>query len=121
MGMCIFRSGDNACPKDFSDKQLGYGRFEDDRTCSSCECSADQGTCTGSYKQYSSRTNGSCEDFVRTLAVPGEVPDVHFAVVYALWSPDQASGSCSVSAESQLVGDVYPQDATTFCCRSNSN
>jgi hypothetical protein len=50
---CIVRTGDVACPAEYSARQVLYGALDDSRRCSACVCAFTATSCTVSYVAFS--------------------------------------------------------------------
>lgn len=120
-GLCIYKTGENACPVGaFSEHFVYYDKVQDTRGCSTCECDAPAGsTCDATIKVYSdvavnmctteiaSFPAGSCANLMNNPAVFGRS---------AVITPP-SGGSCNVKpGGGQVMGALTPVDPTTICC-----
>lgn len=107
--LCIVQSGDVACPAGtYTNKQVFYEGFADDRTCSACSCGAAESECGGRV-DFTDDTCGSIlYGRVTGCGEHGNGPS-------AIYMPDP-SGTCPPSP-STGSGTVTATGAITFCCR----
>jgi hypothetical protein len=121
--VCISQQGTNDCPASYPVKHLVYSSFTDARGCAPCTCGASDGSCSAKLDVY---PDGTCTP-----------PDSPFGVALtsagpscaAINPPGSALGSKMIATLAyhpatcppdggQLVGDVEPSGAATFCCLS---
>lgn len=119
-GLCIYKSGENACPAgDFSVQHVFYEGADDTRGCGACSCGAPAGsTCAASIDVYNDLTIDTCVTKVATIPAGGCVdllnnPTVSGAKATITQPP--TGGSC-VPSGGQSMGQVTPTTPTTFCC-----
>jgi len=110
--ICVWKSGDKACPAGFSQKHKFADNVVDNRDCSACTCGAANTTCTVVTTVYASADcsgDGLVDVPNDQSCVPGMIgASVKPAVV--------KSGSC-VAAGGQPTGSVQEGNAeTTVCC-----
>jgi hypothetical protein len=113
--MCIFMSGDVACPSGlYVTKHVAYGGLADTRTCTGCGCGAPSGgTCKGALQP---QTTAPCAANAVVTDVP--LPAMCASVGQALSFTYQASvsgGQCVVQ-QGTPTGSASPTNPTTFCC-----
>jgi hypothetical protein len=121
--MCVFLEKDVSCPDNYPVKHLVYPDFDDQRSCSACECGAPVGSgCTASLNVFK---DGACSMPLLTEAlssssttcvdlVPAGVPLGSKTLTALAYQP----GSCAPSG-GEPSGSVEPTGAATFCCLTN--
>jgi hypothetical protein len=116
--VCIWQSGQTACPDPAATRYLSFSGAADTRGCSVCTCGAPQGVtcngastttfsdvaCTTSPETVTSATNAPC------VTAPAGIHGVESAS-----NPTAAQGSCAPS-EAIATGSLTPVGATTICC-----
>jgi hypothetical protein len=123
-GLCIFKSGVNACPNGpFQDLHVLYTGVTDTRDCTPCTCGAPLGAaCTAQITVYASNV-GCTGNPVATLSIDSAngnctalANNPQIGARKATVSPP-TGGSCGPST-GQPVGTVDgdPATAVTFCC-----
>jgi hypothetical protein len=119
--VCVYQSGDNACPASYPDKYVAFGGFDDTRGCTSCACAAPSGSlCTATlsvFKDTACATplplavpigsgGPSCFDLM-----PAGLPLGSKTVTGLAYQP----GTC-IPSGGQATGSVDPSGPSTFCC-----
>lgn len=115
---CIFQDGDQECPagSDYTERTVISSGITDDRSCSSCECGAFEGTCNTTVSHYES---DDCTG--EPLVVDGPsigAPECYsYPTTYrsAIGTVDELSGECPASG-GELSGTVTIEQTTTLCC-----
>ncbi|HMR76749.1 MAG TPA: hypothetical protein PKD61_16625 [Polyangiaceae bacterium] len=112
--VCVYRSGNMACPAGYTKKSTVYDGFADTRSCSTCSCGAASSKCGGSV-----RFTSGCSGFVIThtsvsgCAIPAGGVNISTAH-WAHYAPDP-SGTCPASTPT-LTGAITPTGEVTVCC-----
>lgn len=123
-GVCVAKSGDDACPAPFNDKHSYYDPAEivDDRDCTACQCDPATGsTCAATVAVYSSNNVSDCSQAVLTTFTAGTCKNIPgnppvFSKKLQVTQPP-SGGSCGVSAGGALpTGGVTLGEPTTLCC-----
>lgn len=119
-GICIYKSGDNACPgATYTQKHVFFGGAMDTRGCTPCQCGAvSGGTCTVEMSVYSDNTTHTCNTLQTTFNAGGcgnlnGNPAVYSRKATVTQPP--TGGTCPASG-GQPTGSIAPSDPTTFCC-----
>lgn len=117
--LCLVREGTHTCPPGWSNQNPPaalYTSFDDQRVCSSCECSPPFGGTCSSQKVSTFDSGWGCMGADVLLPADGtcrmQVPDA------AEWDGDGTSPigmTCDPSAAVQ--GSVQPSGLVTVCCR----
>jgi hypothetical protein len=115
---CIWREGDQACPKTtFTRKRLFHRAFKDTRECSACSCSATD--CQYRWRIFNADDTHCTSPLLELSAADQCVqvnPESGKLRVGAMISGD--SSTCSTSGGESL-GEVAPDQPVTVCCSSN--
>ncbi len=110
--VCIFQSGDHECPTEYPDKQLFHDSVNDNRSCSTCSCQRQGGSCELSVEgcglNNDDKTLSSSSG--NTVSVNGDDTDYQLVSVSSI-----NQGQCNPSS-STLQGSVTTSGATTLCC-----
>jgi hypothetical protein len=112
--VCVYRSGDVACPTAYGKKTLVYEKFTDTRSCSACTCGSPSSSCGGQVNFAS-----GCTGFpllitsAKGCASPAGGIDISTSH-WASYSP-APSGTCT-EATTTLSGTVTPSGEATVCC-----
>ena len=126
--VCIFQSGDIACPSTtYVKKSVYYAGFVDSRSCGACSCSdVDGGTCvnfgTGTPSSMTIYTGSGCTgsswtDVTLDVCGPYPVGALIPTPASVSYAPVITSGTCpGVSSPPQAQGSVTSTGATTVCC-----
>jgi hypothetical protein len=123
--MCIFRTGEYACPDDegntFTEQHVFYDGVQDDRQCSACSCGAPTGSaCTAAVSIYKDAT---CSAPLSQIAISSSSE-----TCIDIQLPGQALKSKKASAMTYLPGTcpamggdgsgiAIPTGSATLCCR----
>jgi hypothetical protein len=110
--LCIYRSGDLACPPGFADKHLFVDSVVDTRGCSACACGAPVVDCAATTTVFADGACGGASlpvvDDGSCTPASGSVGSMKVAVV--------ATGSCT-PAGGQPTGTIAEgTQKTTACC-----
>jgi hypothetical protein len=112
--LCIHRSGDHPCPDGpFSERELWYADFLDDRACATCGCGDVEGaSCNEVVVGYS---NESCTNDPVPL-----VPSPQCAIAAPSFGSAHIEsvdpvGTCTPTGGTPM-GEATPADPTTVCC-----
>ncbi|GMV19178.1 MAG: hypothetical protein AMXMBFR56_74020 [Polyangiaceae bacterium] len=119
--VCVYRSGDFACPSGYGKKTTIYDAktFVDTRTCGGCSCAAPVGrTCDGWYRPYYDKGcvnpwGGGTPPKVE--ANPGCFPGTT-AYQSLVVNPGSPTGGSCPPATLPQTGSVAPVGPTTVCC-----
>lgn len=116
--VCVYKSGEEACPDGYPAQVLLHKGFSDTRACQACSCTPQGAQCAGSITAYQTTTctGASMAAIVKdttSIDNPLCVPNNWVSVKYNSTSVNP--GTCEVSGGG-LAGDVLPTDATTVCC-----
>jgi hypothetical protein len=125
--VCIFRSGEYACPNDegntFTEQHVFYDGVQDDRQCSACTCGAPTGSaCTATISIYK---GAGCSG---STVVQGLTISSSSETCTDIQLPGQALGSKKAEATTYLPGTcpamggdgsgiAIPTGSATLCCR----
>jgi hypothetical protein len=111
-GICVYRSGDVACPSSYPDKHKFTDSVVDTRDCTGCTCGGATGSCAVTTKVYS---NASCNG--GALDVPNDGSCVPVTGNPSSIQIDLTkTGTCPPSG-GQAVGSIVAGAlATTVCC-----
>ena len=119
--MCIYHEADVSCPDAYPDKHLVYAGFDDQRTCSSCACSAPVGSsCTAALSVFK---DGACSvPLLGSLPISSSGPACVDLVPAGLPLGSKtvtalayAAGNCMPSG-GEASGTVEASGPSTFCC-----
>jgi hypothetical protein len=109
-GLCIYRDGEHECPAEspYSERRVLHSSLIDNRECSTCQCEAPSGTCTGKLLLQESCSNPS---FSTELSYCGTKPETTATrVVYDVDPlPCTAQGG-------EMTGNAEPSNPITICC-----
>jgi hypothetical protein len=112
--LCIVRSGDRACPSGaYSDRTVYYTDFDDNRSCSACECDQD---CDYAWNVYQS-TDTTCA-MSPELTLVGEdqcEPVTPTSDALRIGVEIEGTGACD-SSGGDPQGSVSEDGAVTVCC-----
>jgi hypothetical protein len=114
-GLCVWQTGDVACPATYPSKQLLYASGADDRDCAdACTCAPPAGvacnatvtaspnaTCSGGTLL----TGGATCNFYGTMSTP-----------YVNATVMASGGSCASGGSATPSGAVTPTSPSTICC-----
>jgi hypothetical protein len=113
-GLCIWHSGDLACPKPFTDKHTFANDVLDTRGCTACTCGAAAVTCSATTRVYS---DPLCGNQGTSVNVPN---DGSCVAVSGTSSSLQASvtklGGCPAGGGQPSGGVIEGALKTTVCC-----
>jgi hypothetical protein len=111
--LCIFATGDSACPAGpYSVKRLAYVSISENRSCSTCGCSAATVSCKGNLVAYS---DGVCSSAsLGTLDAGAGCQPFPAGTTAIQWQYTPSGGACT--ANSSLTGSCAGSDPTTICC-----
>jgi hypothetical protein len=116
--ICIYASGDVACPSgsSYSNKIVRYESFTDTRDCSGgCTCGAPSGSCAGQVSLTEGPTTAGCGTVADAHLTPGGCDALSPGnAVHAIYNPAPAP-TCTPST-STLMGMLSATQPTTFCC-----
>ncbi len=120
-GLCVYKSGENACPVgEFSQQFVYFEKAEDTRACSACECNAPTGaTCDATIKIYGDQAVNQCTMEIASFNAGGCANLVSNPAVFgrAATIVGPTGGTCGVKgAGGQATGALTPVNPTTFCC-----
>ena len=110
---CIFREGAHRCPAGYERSSTTiYADADDTRSCSTCSCSVDGATCSGTVTAYN---NSSCTQNPTnmTQAICYGFTGGPFWVKYV---PGASSPGTCVASGGAAMGAVTPALPTTVCC-----
>jgi hypothetical protein len=114
--LCIHADGDRECPAGmFSEREVRFRSFADERTCTSCGCSpAAAVQCAGTGVASYSETEAEC------LSSPGSPTPLECGPVGGPFVRVDVGGSaaCAPSQDSVVAGVVVELEPVTFCCAS---
>ncbi|HRI69262.1 MAG TPA: hypothetical protein PK156_33760 [Polyangium sp.] len=119
-GLCIYKTGDVACPAmDFTDKHVFYDSVDDTRGCTGCACGAPSGSnCTAKLDVYGDSFSSVCNTLVTSLntgSCMNLMNNPQLGAVKATITQPPNGGTCAASG-GQPTGTVTPAGPTTFCC-----
>jgi hypothetical protein len=111
--LCVYASGDLACPSEYPTKNTYYKGLSDTRDCSQCSCVGPSGgTCNGSVTVYNSTScsGGTSSVPLGSTCAWTAIKPLSFAGTFQL-----LPGSCSAQG-GQPQGAAAETDPTTVCC-----
>ncbi|NUQ74484.1 MAG: hypothetical protein HUU21_13085 [Polyangiaceae bacterium] len=116
--VCVYRSGEEACPAGYPTQTVLYNGFSDNRACLPCLCEPNGAQCTGAITvfQTSNCTGANIQEVVKdttTVENPLCVPFNWVSVKYE--STTVNAGTCELVGGG-LEGDAVPTDPMTVCC-----
>jgi hypothetical protein len=114
--LCVYASGDLACPAGFPNKHVSFASYADTRSCTSCTCGTPTGiTCNGSVDlhTFSDCTLGRGD---MAAAIPQACTSTIANVSMNLASLTHTAGSCTRGGGAPS-GACTPGTPTTICCQ----
>lgn len=115
--VCVWQSGEHACPMGYADRQLLFGDVEDDRACGECSCTEPVGLCDDASLALFGAMAACNPPSSGTVLANGQCHATNAletrSVVVA---PGQPSAFCAPS-EGPATGSATPTDPLTLCCR----
>jgi hypothetical protein len=109
--LCVYRTGDNACPAGFEDKHSFVNTVVDTRGCSPCSCGGGAATCSATTTVFS---DGACATAIAD--VPNDGSCVDAAAGSSIQIQITKSGSCPASGGSPTGALQEAPPKTTVCC-----
>ncbi len=110
-GLCIYRSGDLACPGAFATKHLYVNDVIDTRGCGVCTCGGGSATCTATTTLFS---DGACATSLTD--VPNDGSCVNSAAASSIKIAITKSGSCPSDGGMPKGTLQEGPSTTTVCC-----
>ena len=111
--VCVYHSGNLACPSAYPQKTVVFDGYQDTRSCSACSCGNATSSCKGMVQFASTCSSGGIAyGAVSGCGTPS--PDIA-ATQYGTYVPNP-SGTCPASS-STLTGTAVPTGETTVCCK----
>lgn len=116
-GPCVWIDYDTDCPGEpYTQKQLLYRGFDDQRECSTCGCaSAGGGQCGGAGDLLELHGSEACDAPVGMIAPAGWSCADTTGATHVRFVPESAGG-CEISEQSTASGEVLPTGPITLCC-----
>jgi len=116
--LCVWESGNVACPTPYPNQHLVYASGSDSRTCAdNCTCASPTGVSCSVVATVASKS--SCSGGSVLVADAGSC--AHFGSVMASFvsaSVTPSGGSCTPGGSTAPSGTVTPTEPTTVCCEN---
>lgn len=124
--LCVYQSGNVACPQPFSEQHTYYSGVTDTRACSQCDCGAPAGaSCSGTIADSTGATcgvgtttnipAGTCTAVAKD-STPGTLDGGLADTRVVAYTPGTASGgNCPVIA-AKVTGSLTKTGQYTVCC-----
>lgn len=115
LSICVWKTGDVACPSDFPGRTVVFDGLEDGRGCSPCGCTTPPASCEGLSTVYYAEPDCTGVSFMNPhngICTPTGLDVVNASMILTLTT---TVGDCQPEG-GEPTGSVQPSGPRTVCC-----